>query len=389
MRQIVIHNCSILAGYARMENCAILIEDGLIADVFSERRFEQKRLASDAVVIDAGGSFAAPGFIDSHIHGFSGYGTEDKSTDAILAMSERLGQYGVTAFVPTIYPMSESDMIASIEACVGAMGRDTGAKVMGVHLEGPFISPHRLGAQRPEFVRPVDLDLMERLFAAGGGHITNMTVAPELKGMRELALYCIKRGIVLQAGHTDASYENMLEGMQAGILHSTHFFNAMSRLHQRDPGAVGAIMIHSELSCEIIADGVHVHPGLIKLLMRDKPANKIVLVTDSLKPTEQHRCPLFANNEEVVLREGVFHRVADDVIAGSALTMIQGLRNLVNFGVALENATEMASANPSRILGLGKRGLLVPGYEADIVVFDEGFEVRACLVGGRFVRNDF
>ena len=149
---------------------------------------------------------------------------------------------------------------------------------------------------------------MERLYEAGQGHITNMTVAPEIKGMRELALYCIKRGIVLQAGHTDATYENMLEGMQAGILHSTHFFNAMSRLHHRDPGAVGAIMIHSELSCEIIADGKHVHPDLIRLLMRDKPVNKVVLVTDSLKPTEQETGTLYANREEVYKSDGVFLR---------------------------------------------------------------------------------
>jgi N-acetylglucosamine-6-phosphate deacetylase len=384
--QIVLHNGNILAGYARMENCAVLVEDGRIGDVFSERRFEQKRFDADARILDVGGANIAPGLIDTHIHGFSGYGTEDMSADAIASMSERLGNFGVTAFCPTIYPMGEQDMIASIRACIAVIGKEPGAKVMGVHLEGPFISPARLGVQRLEFVRPVDIELMERLYQAGEGHITNMTVAPELKGMHELALYCIKRGIVLQAGHTDATYGNMIEGMQAGILHSTHFFNAMSRLHHRDPGAVGAIMIHSELSCEIIADGRHVHPDLIRLLMRDKPVNKVVLVTDSLKPTEQESCPLFANREEVYLKDELFMRKADDVIAGSALTMIKGVQNLVKYGIPLENAVEMASANPSRIIGLGKRGLLVPGYEADITVFDDSFRVLASMAGGRFLK---
>ncbi|MDP3177018.1 MAG: N-acetylglucosamine-6-phosphate deacetylase [Spirochaetaceae bacterium] len=388
MSQTVIHNGTLLAGYTRMENCAVLVEDGAIGDVFSERRFEQKRFPSSTSIYDACGAYIAPGLIDTHIHGFSGFGTEDLSVDAILAMSDRLGAFGVTAFCPTIYPMDEADMIAAIGACVGAIGKETGARVMGVHLEGPFISPARLGVQRPEFVRPVDLDLMERLFQAGKGRISNMTVAPELKGMRELALYCVKKGIVLQAGHTDATYENMLEGMQAGILHSTHFFNAMSRLHHRDPGAVGAIMIQSELSCEIIADGKHVHPDLIRLLMRDKPTNKVVLVTDALKPTEQMNCPLFANREEVELRDGLFIRKKDDVIAGSALTMIAGLKNLVSFGIPLETAVEMAAANPSRIIGLGKRGLIVPGYEADLVVFDQDFRVLASMAGGRFLKNE-
>ncbi len=387
MSTVCIHNATILAGYARMERCAILVEDGSIADVFSEKRFLQKRL-DGAKVYDAGGAFIAPGFIDTHIHGFAGYGTEDMSVDAIVAMSEHLGAYGVTAFCPTIYPMDLEDMERSIGACVDAMGKEGGARIMGVHLEGPFVSQARLGVQRPEFVRPVDLEVMERLFKAGRGHITNMTVAPELKGMRELALYCLSRNIVLQAGHTDATYENMMEGMQAGILHSTHFFNAMSRLHHRDPGAVGAILINPELSCEIIADGKHVHPDLIRLLLRDKPQSKVVLVTDALKPTEQHRCPLYANREEVVLEDGVFHRKADGVIAGSSLTMIGGVRNLATWGVPIEAAVEMAASNPARIVGLGKRGLLVPGYAADVVVFDKDYSVLASMVGGRFIKNE-
>ncbi len=377
-----------LAGYARMENCAVLVEDGRITDVFSEKRFAQKHFSPDTRIYDAAGAFVAPGFIDTHIHGFAGYGTEDLSVDAIIAMSEHLGSYGVTAFCPTIYPMDLDDMEKSILACVGAMGKETGARVMGVHLEGPFISMARLGVQRSEFVRPVDIEVMERLYRAGQGHITNMTVAPELKGMRELALYCLSRNIVLQAGHTDATYENMMEGMQAGILHSTHFFNAMSRLHHRDPGAVGAILINPELSCEIIADGKHVHPDLIRLLLRDKPQSKVVLVTDALKPTEQHRCPLYANNEEVVLEDGIFHRKSDGVIAGSCLTMMGGVKNLAGWGVPVEAAVEMAASNPARIVGLGKRGLLVPGYEADLVVFDKEFSVLSSMVGGRFIRNE-
>lgn len=388
MPMTCIHNATILAGYAKMNSCAVLIEDGRIQDVFSEKRFAQKRFPSDVRVFDADGAFVAPGFIDTHIHGFAGFGTEDMSVDAIVAMSDRLGSYGVTAFCPTIYPMDMDDMIRSIEACVGAMGKETGARVMGVHLEGPFVSLARLGVQKPEYVRPVDIEVMERLYAAGRGHITNMTVAPELKGMRELALYCLSRNIVLQAGHTDATYENMMEGMQAGILHSTHFFNAMSRLHHRDPGAVGAILINPELSCEIIADGKHVHPDLIRLLLRDKPQSKVVLVTDALKPTEQHRCPLYANREEVVLEDGLFHRKSDGVIAGSCLTMIGGVRNLASWGIPVEAAVEMAASNPARIIGLGKRGLLVPGYEADLVVFDKDYSVLASMVAGRFIKNE-
>ncbi len=389
MSGICIHNATLLAGYARMDNCAILVQDGAIVEVFSEKRYLQKKLSGDVAQFDAGGAYVAPGFIDTHIHGFAGFGTEDLSVDSILGMSDALGLCGVTSFCPTIYPMEDRDMGAAIKACLDAMGRETGARIAGVHLEGPFISPDRLGAQNSAHIRPVDLELMERLYAIGRGHITNMTVAPELKGMRELALFCISRGIVLQAGHTNATYENMMEGMQAGILHSTHFFNAMSRLHHRDPGAVGAILINPELSCEIIADGKHVHPDLIHLLMRDKPQDKVVLVTDSLKPTEQESCPFFANREEVELIDGVFYRKSDRVMSGSSLTMVQGVRNLVTWGLPVEHAIKLASTNPARIIGLGKRGLLVPGHEADIVVFDKFFSVLACLRDGKFLKNEF
>lgn len=389
MSSICIHNATVLSGYARMDQSAVLVEDGLIADVFSEKRFENKHFGPGDTVIDAEGMYLAPGLIDTHIHGFRGYGTEDLSVDSILGMSEELANYGVTSFCPTLYPMSEEDMTAAIRSCFAAIGMEHGAKVLGIHLEGPFISPRRLGVQKPEFVVAVDLDLMERLWRAGEGHIISMTVAPELKGMRELALYCIKKGITLQAGHTDATYENMVEGMQAGIRHSTHFFNAMSRLHQRNPGAVGAILIHPELSCEIIADGHHVHPDLVRLLVRDKPDSNIVLVTDSLKPTEQIDGLLYANHEEVYYDGGIFHRRADDVIAGSALTMIAGVRNLVDLGIGMEVAVKMASANPARILGISKKGVLSPGYIADVVVFDRQFQPRLCLVGGKFVKNDF
>jgi N-acetylglucosamine-6-phosphate deacetylase len=223
---------------------------------------------------------------------------------------------------------------------------------------------------------------MERLWEAAGGQIVNMTVAPELKNMRDLALFCIKKGIILQAGHTDARYENMVEGMQVGILHATHMFNAMSKLDHRNPNAVGAVLTHPEMSCEIIADGYHVHPDLFKLLLRDKSIDKIVLITDGLKPTEQEKGPFYANGEEVVFHDGVFHRKADDVIAGSGLTMIRGVKNLVNFGFSVEEAVKTASSNPAQVMRYTRQGTIIPGNNGDITVFDRDFTVLAAMVGG-------
>jgi len=370
-----------------MENCAVLIEDGKIADVFSERRFLQKKFDTSVRIFDVEEAYIAPGFIDTHIHGFKGHGTDNCSVEAMVEMSKDLAEYGVTAFNPTLYPAPEKDMTHSIKEIVKAMGKENGAHIMGIHMEGPFISPDKLGVQRPETVCAVDMDLMERFWQASEGHIVNMTVAPELKGMRYLALYGLKRGIVMQAGHTNAEYQNMVEGMQAGILHSTHLFNAMSQLHHRNPGAVGAVLIHPEMSCEIIADEVHVHPDLFKLLARDKPMEKIVLVTDSLTPTEQEKEPLIANGEEVVYEGGCFHRAIDGVIAGSSLTMIKGVKNLVKFGFSVSDAVRAASSTPASVMRYTKKGMLIPGYDADIVVFDKQFNILASIIGGTFKKN--
>ena len=430
---IALTNARVHTGFTVLENSAVLIDGGVIHDVVTARRLKKMVLPEDTPSIDFSGRIIAPGFIDTHIHGIAGRGTEDGEARSVREMASALPRFGVTAFCPTIYPQEPEALLRSVEAAALAAakqeteaaaevkaaaartptGREQGearpkaaeakaaaaqaartptgpeqgearpeAAVLGIHLEGPFISPEQAGVQRPEHMRLPDIDLMRRLWEASGGRIISMTVAPELKGMRELAHYCGDLGIVLQAGHSNASYDQMLEGIQAGILHSTHFFNAMRPLHHRDPGVAGAILIHPEVSCEIIPDGFHVHPALIKLLMKGKPPDKIVMVSDSLKPAGQEHGVLTANGEPVYHAEGVFRRTADNVIAGSALTMDAGVRFLVEKGFNTEVVLNMASANPAKVLRLGNRGHLLPGMRADIAVLDGHLNVEAVFIRG-------
>ncbi|MBR1600955.1 MAG: N-acetylglucosamine-6-phosphate deacetylase [Alphaproteobacteria bacterium] len=379
---VCIHNATVFNGYSMMKNCAVLIKQNKIVDVFNEGRMAKKIFRADTYFIDAKGAYVAPGFIDTHIHGIGGYGTEDSSVKSILKMSEILLKYGVTSFIPTLYATPKVKLIKAVKTIAKAMGQEKGARILGMHLEGPFISPDRLGVQSAEALSPVNLNYMEELWQAAEGHIVNMTVAPELKNMRELALFCLSKGIVLQAGHSNATYEQMIEGMQARIMHVTHLFNAMSRMHHRDPGLVGSVFIHPELSCEIIADGIHINPEIIKFLLTCKSLDKVVLVTDSLKPTKQKKKPLLANGEEVYL-DKCFYRKSDNAIAGSALTMVDSVRNIVSYGFHVEQAVHMASTNPARIMKQDHLGVIAPGYDADMVILSEKLSVLYTIIQGK------
>ena len=377
-----LHNATVLTGLSLMPNCAVYIKDDKIADIYNEDRFKRKKFSPKVKIIDVEGAYILPGFVDTHIHGSGGFGADDADYQSILKMSEILPKYGVTSFIPTCCTSNEELLIKKIKAIVKAMGKEKGAKIIGIHLEGPFLSPEKIGAQSQDGISPVNIDLMDRLWKASKKRIINMTVAPELKNMRELALYCIKQGIILQAGHTNATYEQMIEGMQANILHITHLFDAMRPMHHREPGVVGAALIHPEISCEIIGDGVHVNPHLIHLLLKTKPLNQIVLITDSLPPAKTE----LSSDSELYL-DKVFYRKKDNVINGSAISMHDGIKNLVSYGIPIEKVIRMACTNPAQIMRQQDIGLLLSGKKADIVVMDKDLNIKHTFINGKPIKE--
>lgn len=379
---ICLHNATVLTGLSVMHNCAVYIKNNKIADVYNEERFKQKEFSKKVKIIDVKGAYIMPGMIDTHIHGIGGTGADDADYLSILHMSKTLPQYGVTSFIPTCCTSSEESLTKKIKAIVKSCGKETGAHILGIHLEGPFLSPERIGAQSSDGIFPVDLKLMKRLYQASKGKLINMTVAPELKGMRELALYCNEKGIILQAGHTNATYEQMLEGMQANIMHITHLFNAMRPLHHREPGVVGAALIHPELSCEIIGDGIHINRHLIDLLVKSKPITQIVLITDALSPAKTD----VSQSDELYL-DKCFYRKEDNVINGSAISMLDGFKNLVNWGIPIEQVVKMSSTNPARIFKQQNKGMLLPGFDADVIVLDKELNLVHTIIDGKFVKG--
>ncbi|MDR0734198.1 MAG: N-acetylglucosamine-6-phosphate deacetylase [Elusimicrobiota bacterium] len=365
------HNCKIVSK-GQVYDGGALVSDGVIERVL---RGQCGGIAADEK-IDLNGAYLAPGFIDTHIHGCGGFGTDNKSADDILAMSELLIKQGVVAFAPTIYPAELAQMLETLKKLAPAVGRERGAKILGFHMEGPFISPAKPGVMKPESIQPVNLDSAQKIYEASGGHIVAMTAAPELENIDKLAAFAAANNFILQAGHTNATYEETLRAADFGVKHATHLFNAMSALNHRSLGAPGAILSDGRFSAEIIADGVHLAPAIVKIILMLKGPDKAVLITDSLTPTGRGEGR--ANGEEVKLEGGVFRRKADGVIAGSALTMLEGVRNLVKWGCPLAIASMAAGDNPAALYGLDF-GILEEGKAARLVALDQNLNLQKVI----------
>jgi len=358
----------------------IFIENGRVKEIAVKISGVQ-----NAQVFDADGAYLSPGFIDLHIHGYGGRDVGECCEDAVLEMSSLLAENGVTGFCPTLYPGSPEEILKNIRALIPAFGKEKGAKILGLHLEGPFISPQKPGALKVHNLISVDLKLVRQFYEASAGHLKIITFAPELPGADSLIQFAAENNILLQAGHTNATYEEMLKANKKGIRHVTHIFNAMSVFTHRAPGAAGAAMME-DFSVEIIADEVHVHPAVVSFLGRVKPPGQIVLVTDALRPTAQTSGENLANNERVEFKDGVFRRTVDGVIAGSALTMINGVKNLVSCGFPFQNAVAAASTNPAALIGFDNE--IKPGAPADFAVFDSSFNIKATFIDGEIIMKN-
>ncbi len=371
---------SIKTGYGLFIN-----QDGRIADVFCMDDLDKAKYGKDVVVLDAEGRLLAPGLVDTHIHGIHGFATDDAQGSSILGMSEALARYGVTSFLPTLYAGRPDKMVREISAIVEVIGKEKGARIAGIHLEGPFLSPKKAGAQEPGSLSNPSTAVMQKFIDAGKGYIRAMTIAPELPGVEEVAKLAKANGIVLLMGHTNATYQEAKAGMELGILHATHMFNAMSPLNHKNPGVAGASLMDSRMHCEIIADGVHVNKDLVMHVIRTKAKDRVVLITDSLGPTGLGNGKYRANGDDVCLGEtGAFVNASNpELLCGSALTLNKAVSNVVAWGTEVPQALRMASENPARVYGFTDIGLISKGARADLVLFDKDFKPVEVFVDGQ------
>lgn len=342
-----------------------------------------------APVHDLDGAWLVPGFVDLHVHG--GGGAWLSSTDPAevgRAVGFHLG-HGTTSLLASLATSPLDAMTASARALAAAAAGPLAPALAGIHLEGPFLSRERSGAQDPEAIRDPDPAAMERLLEACGGWARTVTVAPERPGGLALVRQIARSGAVPAIGHTQAGYEEASAAVDAGVRVSTHLFNAMPGLHHRDLGTVGAALSRDEVVCELVNDGVHLRPEVVRLVFQAAGAGRVALVTDAIAAAGMADGDYDFGRVPLRVRDGVARLVDGHTIAGSTLTMDAALRRAVlEVGIPIQDAVAAASTTPARVVGIAERtGSIEPGKAADLVVLDDGLQVVAVLAGGRWARG--
>lgn len=363
-----------------------IIKDGILIIEGGKIDFvgEKNKINIDHIDYDFKEDYISPGFIDIHIHGSIGKDFLDCEYDDIETLSLFLAQNGVTSFLPTIVTAPLEDMKKAIEKIeLYIQNQKIGAKVLGIHIEGPFLNPKYKGAQREDCIIKPDLDILRYLLSS---NLKIMTLAPELEGTFELIKYLVKNNVIVSAGHTDATLDITKKAKELGLSNITHLFNGMRPLHHREPGIVGTALIEDELSVELIADGFHLADTILKLVYKTKPKDKIILVTDAMMAAGLNDGEYSLAGQKVLVKDGKA-TLESGSLAGSTLRMNKAVKNFKEkVGVKLEDAVYIASYSPAKLLGVeNKKGSLEVGKDADIIIFDKDLNIKMTIVEGKIV----
>ncbi|MEA2329286.1 MAG: N-acetylglucosamine-6-phosphate deacetylase [Thermoanaerobaculia bacterium] len=360
------------------ERTLITIDDEQIVDVTVE--------SAPPPSIDGTGDLIVPGFVDLHVHGGDGADFMDGADEAVGRVTSFHARNGTTALAATTLSGSRTDLREAVMSIARASRAESrGAEICGVHLEGPYINAKRAGAQNVSSIRPADIQEIELLLSEASQLKWMITVAPEIEGVRALIEHFRGR-IAFSIGHTAADYGEAVAALDWGAGHFTHLFNAMTGMHHREPGVVGAALVSVEATAELIADGIHVHPAVLRVATRAMP-NRIALVTDAVRASGMPAGNYRLYEHEFAVSEDGAARLADGTLAGSTLTMNRAVQNMVELaGLPLEMVLPLATEVPARILGVSERkGKIARGYDADLVFLTPKFDVEKAIVRGREV----
>ncbi|QCX33366.1 N-acetylglucosamine-6-phosphate deacetylase [Caloramator sp. E03] len=370
-----------------IKNGRIITEKGIIEGSVEIDKGKIIRIYNDKYPkgegIDVSGCFICPGFIDIHIHGIEGHDCMEGNIEAINEISKALIKYGVTSFLPATMTEDLKKIRKAVEIISNTKSKGTaGAKILGINLEGPFISPSMAGAQDPKYIKKPSFDTFKDLANDYINEIKIVTIAPEEEGAVELIANLNSIGIIASVGHTNGNYDDFIKGYKAGIKHCTHLFNAMTGFHHRQPNIVGGVF-NSDVTAEMILDGVHIHFDAVKVALKVKGIDKIILVSDAMMACGLCDGLYSLGGQDVYVKDGQA-RLKDGTLAGSTLTLSKALYNAVNnLNITLIDAIKMVTSNPAKLLKLDNEiGYIKEGFYADIVIFDDDINIKHVFVNG-------
>lgn len=376
---MLVKNCKIIFE-DKIEKGSVLIENGKISKINPCNTHETEEF-------DAEGLYLSPGFIDIHIHGAGGCDTMDGNYDSLNTIAKTIANHGTTSFLPTTMTCSIEDIKKAVAAISYAKNNGTdGANVLGTHLEGPFISPNMIGAQNPKYVQKPSVETFKEMVGDNVNAIVSITLAPEVEGADELIKYLKTLGIVVSAGHSKATYDETIKGISCGISHSTHLFNAMTGLHHREAGVVGAVF-DSDITTETISDGIHICYPSLRIAYRQKGIDKVLLVTDAMMACGMPDGKYSLGGQDVFVKDGAA-RLKEGNLAGSILTLDKAIRNVYkNSNYKLYEVVRMATINGAKFCKVDDRkGYIKEGYDADLVLFDENIDVKKVIINGKIIK---
>lgn len=381
----IIRNVDVLQGDGFQKQGMVMLQGGKIAYVGVERDWTAEQ------VIDGQGAKLVPGFIDLHVHGGAGHDFMDLTPQAVDAICQFHAQHGTTSLLATTMtaPLPTVAKVVSFYRQLLAAG-NKGAQLLGLHLEGPFINVKYKGAQNGEWIEPPTLANLQRIYAAAGpGLIRLITLAPERIHDEPVLEWLTQQGTIVAVGHSDLDYHGACRCLQQGLSHVTHLGNAMRGFHHRNIGLIGLVMEQPALTFDIIADGIHIAPELIRLLARICPLEQMMLITDAMRA-----CGLTDGCYELggqdVRVQGMEARLADGTLAGSMLTLDRALANVIRFtGLPLAKAVQLLTLNQARKLGIAEqKGSIAPGKDGDLVLMSDDLRVLATWVRGKLVYQE-